>query len=154
FDIGEVLLKEDRHVGEQPSSFGHGPVGARLRPRRLALALAHPLRQPPHDLAMAHVPGNARELRGAIGEPRGESRYRADPALPPGWGITKYGAAGCPRPLPKSNGERSSEAVLACLVGLQLVERVANKKDLAGLRTRIDHNVTALAAINLFPKQI
>jgi hypothetical protein len=85
FDIGEVLLKQLRHVGEQLTTLGHRPIGLRLRPCRFALALAHPLRQPPHDLAMTDIPGDARKLRGAIGEAGGELRNRADHDLPPGW---------------------------------------------------------------------
>ncbi len=84
-DIGEVLLEQLRHVSEQPATLGHGPIGLRLRSCRIAVALARPPRQPPHDLAMTDVPGDARKLRGPIGEAGGELRNRADHALPPGW---------------------------------------------------------------------
>src|SRR6266576_2059998 len=69
-DIGEVALKQDRHVGVKPPPVGD--VYARLRPRLLAGTLAHGLGQAPHDHAVSDIPGNPRQLPCAVGDAGGE----------------------------------------------------------------------------------
>ena len=71
-DIGEVLREQAGHVGVEAAALGHRRVGAGLGTRALA-APARRLRQPPHHLAVADVPGHPRQLARAIGDAGGEA---------------------------------------------------------------------------------
>src|SRR5262249_15088992 len=60
------------HVGVEASPVGHEFVGMRLGPDT-GVAPLRLVAQPPHDLTMTCIPGDARELAGAVADAGGEA---------------------------------------------------------------------------------
>src|SRR5260370_35849180 len=76
--MGEVLLEQDRHVGEQPSAVRHGSIGMGARPCARALS-PRLLRKLAHGEAVSDVPGDPRQLAGAVGGADDEAGERVAP---------------------------------------------------------------------------
>jgi hypothetical protein len=64
------------HVGVEMPAIGYRRIGSGPMPVARADASPGRLRQAPHGRAVGDVPGNPRELTGAIGDARGEMRDR------------------------------------------------------------------------------
>lgn len=71
-DVGEILPEQLGHVGVKAQALRDRRCGLRLRPRAVALSLAHHVGKPPHHQAMTHVPGHAGQMPSSISEPRCE----------------------------------------------------------------------------------
>ena len=74
--IGEIPPEQRGHIGVEPAASRHRGIGASRQARGPIAPLAHRRRQSPHHQPVAHVPGDARQLRCAVGNTGGEASNR------------------------------------------------------------------------------